>query len=76
MVWFGNNRLLLNVAKTKDTVVDFRRTKAKLNTISILGEEVVEVERFKYLGVHMDNKLDWGTSLRLSTRRVRTGSIS
>ena len=35
-----NNHFLLNVAKTKEMVVDFRRTGTKLNTISILREEM------------------------------------
>ena len=57
--WCGNNHLLLNVTETKEMVVDFRRTRTKLNTISILGEEVEVVEGYRYLGVHLDNRLDW-----------------
>ena len=45
----GNNHLLLNVAKTKEMVVDFRRTRTKLNTISILGEEMEVVKQYRYL---------------------------
>ena len=59
VAWCGNNHLLLNVAKTKEMVVDFRRTRTKLNTISILGEEVEVVEGYRYLGDHLDNRLDW-----------------
>ena len=44
---------------TKELVVDFSRTRTKLNTISILGEEVEVVEVYRYLGVHLDNRLDW-----------------
>ena len=58
VVWCGNNHLHLNVAKTKEMVVDFRRTRTKLNTISILGEVEV-VEGYRCLGVHLDNRLDW-----------------
>ena len=39
-------------------VVDFRRTRTKLNTISILGEEVEVVEGYRYLGVHLDYRLE------------------
>lgn len=52
--WCGRNNLLLNMAKTKE-VVDFRRSKTP---VSILGEDV-EIESYKYLGVHLDNTLDW-----------------
>ena len=47
------------MAKTKEMVVDFRRTRSKLNTISILGEEVEVVEGYRYLSVHLDNRPDW-----------------
>ena len=40
-------------------MVDFKRTRNKLNTISILGEDVEMMEGYRYLGVHLDNKLDW-----------------
>ncbi|XP_041950480.1 uncharacterized protein LOC121711184 [Alosa sapidissima] len=59
VAWCGNNHLLLNVAKTKEMVVDFRRARTKLNTVSIMGDEVEVVENYTYLGVHLDNKLDW-----------------
>ena len=40
-------------------MVDFRRARPELSTISILGDKVQVVESYKYLGVHMNNKLDW-----------------
>ena len=58
VAYCGNNQLL-NMAKTKEMVVDFRRTRIKLNTISILGEEVEVVEGYRYLGGHLDNSLEW-----------------
>ena len=63
--WCGNNHLLLNVTETKEMVVAFRRTRTKLNTISILGGEVEVVEEvdvaegYRYLGVHLDYRLGW-----------------
>lgn len=46
---------LLNVAKTKEMFVDFRRTKTRVKIISILGEDVVE--GYRYLGFHLNNRL-------------------
>lgn len=40
VVLCGDNQLLLNVAKIKEMVVDFRSITSMLNTISILREEV------------------------------------
>ncbi|XP_065820874.1 uncharacterized protein [Labrus bergylta] len=57
VAWSGKNHLVLNVTKTKEMVVDFRRDRPELSTISILGDEVQVVECYKYLD--MNNKLDW-----------------
>ena len=40
-------------------VVYYRRARPELSTISILWDKVQVVESYKYLGVHMNNKLDW-----------------
>ena len=55
----GNNHLILKVNKTKEMIVDFRWTRNKSNSISITGKEVEEVEDYKYVCVHLDNRLDW-----------------
>ena len=52
-----NNHLILNTNKTKEMIVDFRRTSSQLNTVSILGEEAVE--DYRDLRVHLDSRLDW-----------------
>lgn len=58
VAWCMKNHLLLNEAKTKEMVVDFGRTRTILNTISILGEELNLVEGYRYLGVHLDKRMD------------------
>ena len=60
MEWCGDNHLILNVGKTKEMIVDFRWTRIKSNSISIIvEEEEVVVEENKHLDVHLDNRLDW-----------------
>ena len=61
--WAGKNHLLLNVAKTREMVVDFRRKRTVSQPLRILGEDVVTVEDYKYLGVHIDNGLKWKTNI-------------
>ncbi|KAI3360538.1 hypothetical protein L3Q82_002281 [Scortum barcoo] len=39
-------------------VVDFRKQRTRLNSVTIRGTEVDIVDSYKYLGVHLDNKLD------------------
>ena len=54
-----NSHLVLNTNKTKETIVDFRKTKSKSNTVSIQGEKVEVIEDYRYLGFYLDNRLDW-----------------
>ena len=56
-VWCQDNKLSLNVIKTKETFVDYRRTE---HTPILIDWAVVEqIESFKLLGVHI--KLSWST---------------
>ena len=57
--WCDNNYLLLNVAKTKEVVVDFRKYQSTHSPLVIKGEAVEQVAQHKYLGSIIDNKLDW-----------------
>ena len=58
--WCDTNHLQLNIRKTKELVVDYRRSKKRAPTpITIRGEEVEAVDNYKFLGVHINNKLDW-----------------
>ncbi|KAK0148535.1 putative RNA-directed DNA polymerase from transposon BS [Merluccius polli] len=57
--WCGENHLQLNVAKTREMVVDFRRNKTLPSPVSIGGTDVDMVDKYKYLAVTLDNKLDW-----------------
>ncbi|KAJ0033751.1 hypothetical protein NQD34_000858 [Periophthalmus magnuspinnatus] len=63
VTWSEKNHLQLNVTKTKELVVDLRRTKAAVTPISIHGVSVDVVEEYKYLGVYLDNKLDWSRNV-------------
>ncbi|KAK0155347.1 putative RNA-directed DNA polymerase from transposon BS [Merluccius polli] len=55
MKWCGENHLQLNVAKTREMVVDFRRNKTLPSPVSIGGTDVDMVDKYKYLGVTLDN---------------------
>lgn len=51
--WCGENHLLLTVAKTKEIVVDYRRTIT--SSITIMGQHIELVDAYR----NLDNKLDW-----------------
>ena len=52
--------MALNIKKTKEMVVDFRRKQDSGYTpLTIRGEPVERVPCFKYLGVHLTEDLTW-----------------
>ena len=53
----GARKTILNVGKTKEMVIDFRRNKPNYKPIMVKGEAVEQVD--KYLGLVIDNKLVW-----------------
>ena len=55
--WCSNNFLHLNVFKTKEMCIDFRRNRTVISPIVINGEPVEQVDSFKYLGVILDEKI-------------------
>ena len=42
--------------------MDFRRSKPALLPVSMEGVNVDTVNTDKYLGIHLDNKLDWSAN--------------
>ena len=48
--WCRNNHLQLNATKTKEMVVDSRRSQPPLLPVSIEGVSVEVVNTYKYLG--------------------------
>ena len=57
--WFDSNHLVLNVTKTKEMVIDFRKQTKAPNLNVIKENDVERVETFKYLGIVLDYKLTW-----------------
>ena len=57
--WCSKKILHLNVSKTKEMCIDFRRNRTVISPIVINGEPVEQVDSFKYLGVILDEKLSF-----------------
>jgi hypothetical protein len=47
------------VIKTKEMIVDYRKRTVEHTPILIDGVVVEQIESFKFLGVHITNKLSW-----------------
>jgi hypothetical protein len=66
-----DNNLSLNVFKTKELIVDYRKKRTEHVPILIDGAVVEQVESFKFLGVHITNKLTWSKHTKTVVKRAR-----
>ncbi|KAI4903065.1 hypothetical protein NFI96_032847 [Prochilodus magdalenae] len=53
---------LPTITKTKEMCIDFRRSRPSQQPISIKGVDVEVVRSYRYLGVHLDERLDWSVN--------------
>ena len=77
--WMISNKLSLNVTKTQSMLVS---TKARENAldrsnqnlqVKIHGTELEVVSKIKYLGVLLDNSLDWKDQIRAVSLKASRG---
>jgi hypothetical protein len=54
--WCKDNYLDLNMKKTKEMIIDFRRQPDSIPDLFIDGTKVERVEEYRYLGTIIDNK--------------------
>ena len=66
-----DNNLSLNVNKTKELIVDYRKRRAEQAPINIDGAVVEQVKSFKFLGVHITNKLSWSKHAKAVVKSAR-----
>ena len=57
--WCEENYLQVNVSKTKEIIFDFRRRKTQTTPLRINNELVQITDTYKYLGINIDQNLDW-----------------
>ena len=62
--------LTLNVKKTKEIIVDFRRQKANPQPLIINGEEVERTSCFKFLGVMLSEDLKWKMNTTATVKKA------
>ena len=69
--WCQNNNLSLTVTKTKEMIVVYRKRNTEHAPMLIGGAVVEQVESFKFLGVHINNKLEWSKHTKTVMKRAR-----
>ncbi len=70
--WCQDNYLSLNVSKTKELIVDFRKRQQRPYTpLMISGTPVERVSSFKYLGVNISEDLTWTAHIQTQVKKAR-----
>ncbi len=70
--WCQNNCLSLNVSKTKELIVAFRKRQQRPYTPPMIsGTPVERVSSFKYLGVNISEDLTWTAHIQTQIKKAR-----
>ncbi len=70
--WCQDNSLSLNVTKTIELIVDFRKRQQRPYTpLMISGTPVERVNSFKYLGVNISEDLTWTAHIQTQVKKAR-----
>ena len=70
--WCDQNYLQLNVTKTKEMVIDFRKTKTIPDPVILRGENVERVTSYKYLGTTVDQSLSWNENTQIIIKKANS----
>ena len=74
--WCKDNFLDLNVTKAKELLIDFMNQPPAVSPFTIDGEIVERVEKYKYLGIILYNKLQFDSNVLSIYRKVITEFIA
>lgn len=69
--WCRVNNLSLNVDKTKEMVVDFRKAQSDHSPLYIHGSPVEIVKSTKFLGAHLAENLTWSLNTSSITNKAQ-----
>ena len=70
-MWCQENYLSLIVNKTKEMIVDFRKQQREHPPIHIERTVVESVESFKFLGIHITDKLKLSTHTDIVVKKAQ-----
>ncbi len=70
-VWCSLNNLELNMLKTVEMIVDFRRNPPALPPLTIMNSTVTAVESFRFLGTTISQDLKWDIHIDSIARKAQ-----
>lgn len=63
---------MLNISKTKELIIDFRKKEAKAQTpVYISGAEVEQVNSFRFLGITTTKNFSWSSHITTLIKKVQ-----
>ena len=71
--WLKVNKLSLNVDKTYYMILSRKKTERKNITVRINEKVISEVRKIKFLGVMLDNKVNWKDHINYISGKVSHG---
>jgi Reverse transcriptase (RNA-dependent DNA polymerase)/Endonuclease-reverse transcriptase len=57
--WVNTNKMSLNINKCKSVCFSRKQKKRDVTSLKLQGQDLAEEDQYKYLGVILDDKLDW-----------------
>ena len=73
MQWLNANGLSLNIEKTNFMIFRPRGKNEVCPTIYICGADIQDVDNAKFLGIMVDNKLNWMEHIKCISRKIVKG---
>ncbi|XP_048449038.1 voltage-dependent L-type calcium channel subunit beta-2-like [Rhincodon typus] len=71
VTWSNENNLSLNVGKTKELIIDFRKKGGQHSPININGGEFEQDESIKFLGVTITDNLSWTSHVDATVKKAQ-----
>ena len=69
--WCSENNLSLNIKKTKELIIDYRKKQDTHTPLHINGETVERVSSFKFLGIHIPENLSWAINTTAIVKKAQ-----
>eukprot|EP00061_Rhincodon_typus_P001863 g15990.t1 len=71
VTWCNENNLSLNISKTKELIIDFRKIGGEHAFIYINGTEVERVNSIKFLRVTITDNLSWTSHVNATVKKAQ-----